>query len=218
MRERQAMTERSQSRVWQWALARDPSTPAITRGARNLDCPCFFLHWGIIASQYCASFSAVCVHTSPPTSPPRPTPLGFHRALSGAPCDIQKLSTGCLFYSSLLWQCIYVNTNLPVRPTLLSPAHRVYMSVLHVCVAILALQILLSIKRNEIGSFEVMWMNNLESVTQSEVSQKERNKYCISSVQSLSCIRLFGTPWTVACQASLSITNSWSLPKLMSVE
>ena len=28
----------------------------------------------------------------------------------------------------------------------------------------------------------------------------------------------FATPWTAACQASLSITNSWSLPKLMSIE
>ena len=35
-------------------------------------------------------------------------------------------------------------------------------------------------------------------------------------VQSLSRVRLFVTPWTAACQASLSITNSWSLPKLMS--
>ena len=33
-----------------------------------------------------------------------------------------------------------------------------------------------------------------------------------SSVQSLSCVRLFATPWTVARQASLSITNSWSPP------
>ena len=39
-----------------------------------------------------------------------------------------------------------------------------------------------------------------------------------SLVQSLSCVRLFVTPWTVACQASLSITNSWSLLKLMSIE
>ena len=39
-----------------------------------------------------------------------------------------------------------------------------------------------------------------------------------SSVQSLSHVRLFGTPRTAACQASLSITNSQSLPKLMSVE
>ena len=39
-----------------------------------------------------------------------------------------------------------------------------------------------------------------------------------SSVQSLSGIRLFATPWTAACQASLSITNSQSLLKLMSIE
>ena len=34
----------------------------------------------------------------------------------------------------------------------------------------------------------------------------------------LSCVRLFETPWTAACQASLSITNSWSLLKFMSFE
>ena len=39
-----------------------------------------------------------------------------------------------------------------------------------------------------------------------------------SSVQSLSRVRLFATPWTAAGQASLSITNSWSLPKSMSIE
>ena len=39
-----------------------------------------------------------------------------------------------------------------------------------------------------------------------------------SSVQSLSCVRLFETPWTAALQASLSITNSWSLLTLMSIE
>ena len=38
-----------------------------------------------------------------------------------------------------------------------------------------------------------------------------------SLVQSLSRVQLFVTPWTAACQASLS-TNSWSLPKLMSIE
>ena len=38
------------------------------------------------------------------------------------------------------------------------------------------------------------------------------------SVQSLSHIQLFATPWTAAHQASLSITNSWSLLKLMSIE
>ena len=39
-----------------------------------------------------------------------------------------------------------------------------------------------------------------------------------SLVQSLSRVWLFATPWTVAHQASLSITNSWSLLKLMSIE
>ena len=39
-----------------------------------------------------------------------------------------------------------------------------------------------------------------------------------SSVQSLSHVRLFATPWTAAHQACLSITNSWSPPKPMSTE
>ena len=39
-----------------------------------------------------------------------------------------------------------------------------------------------------------------------------------SSVQSLSRVQLFVTPWTAACQASLSITNSQSWLKLMSIE
>ena len=39
-----------------------------------------------------------------------------------------------------------------------------------------------------------------------------------SSVQWLSCVQLFVTPWTAACQVSLSITNSWNLLKLMSIE
>ena len=39
-----------------------------------------------------------------------------------------------------------------------------------------------------------------------------------SSVQSLSRVQLFVTPWITACQALLSITNSWSSLKLMSIE
>ena len=39
-----------------------------------------------------------------------------------------------------------------------------------------------------------------------------------NSAQSLSCVQLFATPWTTACQASLSITNSQSLLKLTSIE
>ena len=40
----------------------------------------------------------------------------------------------------------------------------------------------------------------------------------VSSVKSLSHVWLFVAPWIEACQASLSITNSWSLPKLMCIE
>ena len=40
----------------------------------------------------------------------------------------------------------------------------------------------------------------------------------ISSVQLLSHVQLFATPRTAACQASLSITNSWSLLKLFSID
>ena len=39
-----------------------------------------------------------------------------------------------------------------------------------------------------------------------------------SSVQSISCVRLLATPWTTARQSSLSITNSQSWPKFMSIE
>ena len=43
-------------------------------------------------------------------------------------------------------------------------------------------------------------------------------KYYFSSVQSLSRVWLFATPWIAARQASLSIASSWSLLKLMSIE
>ena len=41
---------------------------------------------------------------------------------------------------------------------------------------------------------------------------------CCSAVQLLSHVQLFATPWPAACQASLSIPNSWSLLKLISIE
>ena len=47
-------------------------------------------------------------------------------------------------------------------------------------------------------------------------AQRQRNLQC--SVQSLSHAPLIATPWTTACQSSLSITNSRSPPKLMSIE
>ena len=56
--------------------------------------------------------------------------------------------------------------------------------------------------------------NGLESV----INPLEIFQTWVSSVQSLSCVQFFVTPWTAAYQASLSITNSQSLPKLMSIE
>ena len=50
------------------------------------------------------------------------------------------------------------------------------------------------------------------------VKNANKNVIQFSSVQSLSQVRLFATPWIIAHQASLSITNSWSLLKLMSIE
>ena len=51
--------------------------------------------------------------------------------------------------------------------------------------------------------------SRIEGITGKQVSQ---------SVQLLSCVQLFETPWTSLRQASLSIINSWSLPKLMSID
>ena len=46
---------------------------------------------------------------------------------------------------------------------------------------------------------------------------KKPSRGLIGSLQSLIHAQLFVTPWTAACQASLSITNSWGLLKLMSI-
>ena len=53
---------------------------------------------------------------------------------------------------------------------------------------------------------------------QEVLEQQEPVHVQFSSVQLLSHVQLFATPWTAAHQASLSITNSWSLLKLMSTE
>ena len=51
-------------------------------------------------------------------------------------------------------------------------------------------------------------------------SQENAQKRSVqfSSVQSLSCVRLFVTPWIAELQASLSITNSWSSLRLISIK
>ena len=60
---------------------------------------------------------------------------------------------------------------------------------------------------------------NGKDLTEAEGIKKRLQEYTeFSTIQSLSHIRLFATPWTAACQASLSSNNSWSLLKLMSIE
>ena len=58
---------------------------------------------------------------------------------------------------------------------------------------------------------------NKEDVKNNKDNLKIKN-VIISLVQSLSRVWLFVTPWTAALQASLSITNFWSLLRLMSIE
>ena len=67
------------------------------------------------------------------------------------------------------------------------------------------------------------WWTAVYGVAQSRtqlkrLSSSSRYLIAIQSVQSLSYVQLFVTPWTAACQASLSITYSLSLLKLMSIE
>ena len=72
-----------------------------------------------------------------------------------------------------------------------------------------------------IGSFDTeswCWSTGVLSGTSSGAAQNRFIKFLhrhISSVQLLSRVRLFATPWTAACQASLSITNSRSSLKLI---
>ena len=63
---------------------------------------------------------------------------------------------------------------------------------------------------------ESKWFAHSQRVDDKTGPQAQVQFPQFSSVQSLSRVRLFVLPWTAARQASLSITNSWSLPKLMS--
>ena len=57
------------------------------------------------------------------------------------------------------------------------------------------------------------WDISLNCVSLAKIRELDNNKFSFA-VQSLSHVQLFVTPWTVARQASLSFTNSWSLLKL----
>ena len=70
-------------------------------------------------------------------------------------------------------------------------------------------------KENEKCASLMKQMKNLLKISKRWMIFRD---WLFSSVQSLSCVWLFATPWTAARQASLSITNSRSLLKLMSIE
>ena len=77
--------------------------------------------------------------------------------------------------------------------------------------------------RSVIGVFRAQKSSALDSglkkMLECSISPTVHAGICgLSSVQSLSRVQLFATPWTAARQASLSITNSRSLPKLMFIE
>ena len=76
-----------------------------------------------------------------------------------------------------------------------------------------------------LGSYARFWVygEKFENTIFYEDRIHVENEVCwcliqFNSVQSLHRIQLFATPWTAACQAFLSITNSWSLPKVMIIE
>ena len=62
-----------------------------------------------------------------------------------------------------------------------------------------------------------MWKRKIKNVQQAQEKKPISLVIQFSSVQSLSRVRLLATPWTAARQASLSITNSWSVLRLRSI-
>ena len=68
------------------------------------------------------------------------------------------------------------------------------------------------------SAFFIVQLSHPYLTTGKTIALTRQTLCCLGSLQSLSCVRLFVTPWTAASQASLSITNSQSLFKLMSIE
>ena len=75
--------------------------------------------------------------------------------------------------------------------------------------------VLLALSGNII-SFCAFWPLIMHPLQCAYIREPESPKVFLI-VQSLSCVWLFATPWTAACQASLSVTNSQNLLKLMSI-
>ena len=70
----------------------------------------------------------------------------------------------------------------------------------------------------EMSHMQIFNFVNISFNLKINLSQLFNRTSCFVVPQSLSCVRFFAALWTVACQASLSITNFWSLLKLMSID
>ena len=68
------------------------------------------------------------------------------------------------------------------------------------------------------SAFFIVQLSHPYLTTGKTIALTRQTLCCLGSLQSLSCVWLFVTPWTAARQSSLSITNSRSPPKLMSIE
>ena len=78
--------------------------------------------------------------------------------------------------------------------------------------------IMLKLDINSLGLRVSVRETNRDTHTHTHRKRERERLLFLCSVQLLSRVQLFATPRTAACQASLSITNSWSLLKLMSSE
>ena len=72
------------------------------------------------------------------------------------------------------------------------------------------------LRKVKLKLYKLFW-NTIKSIISILLSSTRKGQE-IEAVQLLSGVQLFATPWTVAHQAFLSIANSWSLLKLMSIE
>ena len=109
----------------------------------------------------------------------------------------------CLFTKSCLTLCVPMLKFMSIELVMLS-------SHLFLCHPLLLLPSIFF-------RISVLWIHFLK-IRNISVNLLQGVTESVQSVQSLTHVRLFVTPWTAARQASLSITKSWSLLKLMSIE